>query len=109
MKNEYVKLVVFVPLDAAGSVRHAMTQAGAGRIGGYEGCSFSSKGVGRFTGGAGTNPAIGTQGVAEAVEEERIEMRMERALLKSVITAMKSAHPYEEVAYDIYALEAPPE
>ncbi|MBN2585631.1 YqfO family protein [Patescibacteria group bacterium] len=100
-----VKIVVFVPESHADAVREAMGEAGAGKIGNYTNCSFSSKGVGRFLPQAGANPAIGEVGKLEAVEEERIEMVCEREKLKEAISAIKRVHPYEEIAYDVYPLE----
>lgn len=105
MSSKFVKIVVFVPEQAADKVRSAMGAAGAGRIGCYSFCSFSSKGVGRFLPGDGANPAIGTVGALELVAEERIETVCQRDHLEAVVKAMKAAHPYEEVAYDVYALE----
>jgi hypothetical protein len=104
-QSNSVKIVVFVPEGHADAVRDAMGKAGAGRIGNYTFCSFSSKGVGRFRPEDGANPAIGKVGELEAVEEERIEVVCDRALLKQVIGAIKNVHPYEEVALDIYPLE----
>ncbi|MCX6793200.1 MAG: hypothetical protein NTY12_04195 [Candidatus Falkowbacteria bacterium] len=101
-----VKIVVFVPVDQAETVRQAMGQAGAGKIGNYSFCSYSSNGVGRFVPNAGANPAIGEIGQLEEVAEERIEMVCPRAIIKDVVEAIKKAHPYEEVACDIYPLEA---
>ena len=86
-------------------VREAMGKAGAGKIGNYTYCSFTSKGVGRFKPEQGANPAIGSVGKFEEVEEERIEMVCEEALIKQVIETIKKVHPYEEVAFDIYPLE----
>lgn len=99
-----IKLVVFVPISHADGVREALAIAGAGRIGNYRACSFSSRGVGRFTPVDGASPAIGEIGVAEAVEEERIEVVVEATLARQVIAAMRAAHPYEEPAYDLYRL-----
>ncbi len=99
------KLVVFVPLESADKVREAIGSAGGGKIGNYSHCSWSTRGVGRFLPLDGANPAIGEVGKMEAVEEERIETVIEEQFLTSVISAMKKAHPYEEVAYDIYKLE----
>lgn len=96
------KLVVFVPLSHADAVRDAMAQAGAGRIGAYSHCSFSSRGIGRFKGDSTTQPFLGAAGVLEAVEEERIEVTIDAADIEAVIAAMKAAHPYEEIAYDVY-------
>ena len=105
MRSENVKLIVYVPVTHADAVRKALGEAGAGKIGNYDFCSYSVRGTGRFRGNEHSHPAIGIPGVFETVEEERIEVNVPRSILKSVITAMKHAHPYEEVAYDIYPLE----
>ena len=104
-QSRNVKIVVFVPETHSDLVREAMGQAGAGRIGNYSFCSFSSKGIGRFKPEAGAHPAIGEVGKLELVEEERIEMICQREVLAEVISAMKHVHPYEEVAFDVYSLE----
>jgi len=101
----YVKIVVFVPETHADAVREAMGKAGAGKIGNYTHCSFSSQGIGRFKPEEGAHPAVGKIGKLESVREERIEAVCERKILQDVITAIKKAHPYEEVALDIYPLE----
>ena len=100
-----VKLVVFVPLTHTDIVRQALGEAGAGKIGNYDFCSFSSRGVGRFRGNENSNPAIGEAGKYESVEEERIEVLVPRIILSEVIESMKKVHPYEEVAFDVYSLE----
>ena len=105
MASKFVKIVVFVPEADADSVRAALGKAGAGKVGKYSNCSFSSKGTGRFQPEQGANPYLGTIGQLEAVAEERIETVCDRAQLPAVVAAMKAAHPYEEVAYDVYALE----
>lgn len=99
-----VKIVTFVPLENADAVREAIGNAGAGQIGEYSFCSYSVIGKGRFIPSNNANPHIGASGVAEVVEEERIEVECDRANAKAVIQAMKTAHPYEEVAYDVYPL-----
>lgn len=104
MKNN-VKLVVFVPVSHADVVRKALGEVGAGKIGNYDFCSFSSLGTGRFRGNEASNPAIGKAGEYTAVEEERIEVVVPCEILLEVIEKMKSVHPYEEVAFDIYPLE----
>ncbi len=101
---ELVKLVVFVPVTHADLVREAMGKAGAGKIGNYSYCSFSTKGLGRFIPGKGAEPAIGEVGKMEEVEEERIEVACEKSQVKTIIAAIKAVHPYEEVALDIYAM-----
>jgi hypothetical protein len=105
MTSQFVKVVVFVPETDADKVRTALGNAGAGKFGKYSNCSFSSTGTGRFRPENGANPHIGTVGKIEEVREERIETVCERSKLIKVIAAMKSAHPYEEIAYDVYALE----
>ncbi|MEJ7832079.1 MAG: Nif3-like dinuclear metal center hexameric protein [Nocardioides sp.] len=101
------KLTVFVPLDAAAPVRAAMAEAGAGRIGDYDFASFSAPGEGRFRPLEGAEPAIGTVGKIEIVEEVRIEVVLARALRSAVVAAMLAAHPYEEPAYDVVELTEP--
>ena len=99
------KLVVFAPRTHAESVRRAMAEAGAGQIGDYRDCSFSAEGTGRFRPTEGTRPHVGTQGEVHAEPEERIEVIVETWALARVVRAMQAAHPYEEVATDVYALE----
>lgn len=105
MNTKNVKLVIFAPTSHADIVRKALGEAGAGRIGNYDFCSFSSRGIGRYRGNEKSNPSIGEAGKHEEVEEERIEVVMPREILEKVIMAMKKVHPYEEVAFDIYSLE----
>ena len=105
IQSQNIKLVVFVPLSHADSVRQVLGEAGAGKIGNYDFCSFSSRGIGRFRGNKKSNPAIGKPEGYELVEEERIEVIVPRQILKEVIEKMKAAHPYEEVAFDIYPIE----
>lgn len=99
------KLVVFVPEENADELRDALGRAGAGAIGNYSFCSFSANGTGRFLPGENTNPHIGQQGKLEAVNEVRIETIYPENIEKKLLNAMIKAHPYEEVAYDIYPLE----
>ncbi len=98
------KLVVTVPVSHADVVREAIGDAGGGSIGNYSHCSFSSRGVGRFKPHEGANPAIGSVGVSETVEEERVEVTVSEADLQKVIDAIKRVHPYEEIALDVYQL-----
>jgi len=105
METKNVKFVVFVPLSHADVVRQALGEAGAGKIGNYDFCSFSSRGTGRFRGNEKTNPALGKAEKYEAVEEEKIEVIVPREILKNVIKKVKAVHPYEEMAFDIYPLE----
>ncbi len=102
--REQVKIVVFVPVSDADAVRKVAGEAGAGKIGNYTNCSFSSRGTGRFTPGEGARPTIGKERKLEEVEEERIEMVCSKDSVKEVVAAIKQAHPYEEVALDIFPL-----
>ena len=102
--NTY-KLVVYVPLTHADRVREAIGSAGGGKLGNYSHCSFSSRGQGRFLPLDGANPHIGSVGTAAIVEEERIEVTVDEDVLEKVIQAMEDAHPYDEIAYDVYKLE----
>lgn len=103
--SKNVKLVIFVPETHTDIVREAMGKAGAGKIGNYTYCTFSTKGIGRFRPEQGANPHIGKVGKIEEVIEERIETVCEREKLDAVIDAIKAVHPYDEIAYDIYPLE----
>jgi dinuclear metal center YbgI/SA1388 family protein len=98
------KLIVFVPNDHAEAVRSAMFQAGAGRIGNYDECSFNGEGQGTFRAGEGTDPHVGQKGIRHAERETRVEVIVPVAAERAVITAMTAAHPYEEVAYDLVPL-----
>lgn len=99
------KLAVFVPQENADEVRDAVSSAGAGWIGNYSDCTFMVKGVGTFKPLTGTNPYIGSVGNLEKVDEYRLETIVPQNRLNKVIHAMLKAHPYEEVAYDLYKLE----
>jgi hypothetical protein len=98
------KLVVFVPREALDAVRGALFDAGAGRIGEYEHCSWYTQGTGTFLGGEGTSPAIGEAGREQRVAELRLETVFPEERQAEVIAALRSAHPYEEPAFDVYAL-----
>ena len=104
-ESKNVKIVVFVPESHADSVRKAMGEAGAGRIGNYTFCSFSTRGAGRFKPEEGAHPTIGEVGKLESVQEEQIEVVCDRNFLKDVIMTIKKVHPYDEVALDVYPLE----
>jgi hypothetical protein len=97
------KLVVYVPVADADKIRQVLGEAGGGKIGDYDFCSFSVRGVGRFRPLKGANPAIGEVGKHEQVEEERIEIEVIEGLLNDLVSKLKSAHPYEEPA--IYITE----
>jgi dinuclear metal center YbgI/SA1388 family protein len=107
MKDSLVKLSVNVPDEHVNRVTDAMAEAGAGIIGQYERCSFRMHGKGTFRGSERTRPFLGKPLQVEEAEEIRLEMIVARARVKAVVAAMKTVHPYEEVAYDLYTLENP--
>ncbi|MDP4210744.1 MAG: Nif3-like dinuclear metal center hexameric protein [Bacteroidota bacterium] len=98
------KLVTFVPHSHAEKVRAAIFEAGAGSIGLYDSCSFNLSGEGTFRASEQANPFVGEKGVLHTEPETRIETIFPKYLESAVISAMINAHPYEEVAYDIYPL-----
>jgi len=99
------KIVVTAPVgESADKVRQAMGEAGAGKIGNYTFCSLSVLCIGRFLPGDGAHPAIGEVGKLEEVEEERIEVVCDDALVTNVVAAIRRVHSYEEPAIDIYPL-----
>jgi dinuclear metal center YbgI/SA1388 family protein len=99
------KLVTFVPSADAEKVREALFAAGAGHIGNYDSCSFNLHGSGSFRGNENTNPYAGEKNKLHFEEETRIETILPKHLQGKVISALLQAHPYEEVAYDIYPLD----
>jgi dinuclear metal center YbgI/SA1388 family protein len=105
VKGNLKKVVVFVPQKQADEVRSAMFGAGAGRIGEYDSCSFNLEGEGTFRGSEDTHPFAGQAGEFHREPETRVETIIPAHRLGSVIRAMIAAHPYEEVAYDVYPLE----
>lgn len=104
-RESLYKLVVFVPGTHVEEVRQAINNAGAGFIGRYSDCSYRSAGIGTFKPGTGTKPYLGQPGHLEEVEEYRLETICPSRLLQATLGAMQAAHPYEEVAYDVYRLE----
>lgn len=99
------KIVVFVPESHAEAVRRAMAEAGAGHIGNYSHCTFQAAGIGTFLPLTGSKPFIGKTGELEYVSEFRLETIIPAGKADKVVQAMLAAHPYEEVAYDLYQLE----
>ena len=98
------KIVVFVPDEAAERLVEALAGAGAGGLGDYSHCAFSSSGTGTFRPGPGARPAIGTVGVVARVAETRIEMVLPRQSRLAVVRALRNTHPYEEPAFDLLEL-----
>lgn len=103
-RGRLLKLVVFVPIGYEEHVAQAIFSAGAGKIGKYGHCSFRLRGTGTFLPEEGAKPFLGTVGKEEQVEEIRLETVVPAEKVEAVVRAMLSAHPYEEVAYDLYPL-----
>ena len=101
------KLVVFVPVADAERVRQAVTAAGAGAIGAYDSCTFTSYGEGRFRPLPGARPVLGAVGGLEVVEECRVEAVLPRPRRRDVVEALRAAHPYEEPAFDLVEVADP--
>lgn len=101
------KLVVFCPRDHVESVRNSIFNAGAGRIGAYDRCSFNVEGDGTFRGDETTNPHSGKPGKDHTESEVRIETIFRKFNQNKILRALVQSHPYEEVAYDIYPIDNP--
>ena len=102
--DQLLKLAVFVPKTHAEAMRDALFSVGAGRVGAYDECSFNAEGIGTFRAGEGTDPFVGKRGERHHEAEVRVEVVLPAHLEGRVIAAMRSAHPYEEVAYDLTPL-----
>ncbi len=99
------KLVTYTINENAEEVRNALFNAGAGRIGNYEDCSFNSKGIGTYMGNENSNPEIGERFEFVQGEEVKIEVTFEKHLQSKILKALLSSHVYEEVAYEVYDLQ----
>jgi len=99
------KLVVYTPVDFEERVHDAVCAAGAGNIGNYYNCGYATIGIGKFTPNEKANPSIGEAHAPTRQEEAKMEYLLEKNNIGPVLSAMKGAHPYEEVAYDLIALE----
>lgn len=99
------KLVFFVPSTHLAPVKQAVFDSGAGHIGNYDHCCWQTLGQGQFRAGKDSKPFIGSQGREEHVEEYRVELVCEDALIHGAVKALINAHPYEEPAYDVIKLE----
>lgn len=95
------KLSFYVPDASLKSVKAALFEAGAGGIGCYDHCCWQSKGIGQFRPLPGSDAAIGELNQLTQLEEWKVEMICETGQIKAVLAALKEAHPYEEVAYDV--------
>lgn len=102
------KWVIYVPQENAEAVQAAVFEAGAGHIGDYSHCSWSVTGIGQFLPHEGASPAVGSVGNVERVPEDRFEVVAPARARAAVLAAMRAAHPYEEPAFDIFAMVTPP-
>jgi hypothetical protein len=100
-----MKLTVYVPNEHANGVRDALFEAGAGGIGNYDECAFSTEGLGTFRPNELANPTLGVSGLRETVQEQKLEVLVPIWLKAQVARAMVAAHPYDEVAHDWIALD----
>ena len=100
-ESPYVKIRVTVPVEAVDQVRQALGDTGAGQIGNYSYCAFTYPVTGYFKPEGGADPAVGTVGKLETVQEVMIEAICHKDIIKQVIEAVVSVHPYEEPAIDI--------
>jgi len=105
--DTFMKLCVFVPREDKAKLQDALFHAGAGKLGDYSECSFSTDGIGTFYPEEGANPYIGQKGARENAEETKLEVILPKAKVSSVLSAMRAAHPYEEPAFDLYDIAYP--
>lgn len=98
------KLVFFVPESHLEPVKTAVFATGAGKIGDYDQCCFETRGQGQFRPLAGASPFIGEPGELERVAEVRVELVCEDHLIRAAVAALRTAHPYEEPAFDTWPL-----
>lgn len=103
--SSLMQLTFYVPTSHAEVVKQALFHTGAGHIGNYDQCSFSTKGIGSFRPLLNANPFLGQHHIQEHTEEEMVSLVFNSHQKSSVISALKRAHPYEEVAFHIVALE----
>ncbi|GGA68522.1 Nif3-like dinuclear metal center hexameric protein [Ornithinibacillus halotolerans] len=99
------KLAVYVPETHLNQVVDALSKEGAGHLGNYSHCTFQTKGTGTFMPLADAEPFIGKQNELEKVKEVKVETIVKESILPNVIDSVIAAHPYEEVAYDVYPLK----
>ncbi|MFZ5652870.1 MAG: NGG1p interacting factor NIF3 [Pseudomonadota bacterium] len=103
------KLCIYVPEDALETVKEAVFAAGAGRQGDYDRCCWQVRGEGQFRPLAGSDPHIGRHGEVARVAEYRVELLCPAECVGAAVAALREAHPYEEPAFDLIPLAAPPE
>ena len=101
-----LKIEFYVPEEQLEQVKLAMFTAGAGKVGNYDCCAWQTVGEGQYRPGAGSKPFAGERGSVETLKEYKVEMVCAEELIEQVIAALKSSHPYEEVAYAVLRIES---
>mgnify|MGYP006394457633 CR=1 FL=1 len=99
------KLCYFVPESHLEQTKSALFESGAGRIGDYDQCAWQCLGTGQFRPLEGSDPFLGSHGAVETVAEYKVELVCEDELIRDAIRALRSSHPYEEPAFEVYRLE----
>jgi len=99
------KLNYYVPVDAKEKTKEALFNIGVGMFDNYENCSWETLGKGQFKPVANANPTIGLLDTLEVLDEYKIEMICKDELIKLAVKTLKDAHPYEEVAYEVFKME----
>lgn len=107
MNKSMLQLTFYVPCNYLEKVKDALFDAGAGRIGNYDRCSWQTLGKGQYRPLDGSNPTIGKKGITEKIIEYKVEMVLDKKDLKNVIKQLKESHPYEEPAYFVTELYNP--
>lgn len=105
VKDNFYKLVIYSPINYSNIIRKTLSDCDAGHIGAYDNCSFSSIGEGRFSAKEGAHPFVGRVGELHTEKEERIETIIYRHKLYRTLDAVRRVHPYQEMAYDVLALD----
>jgi hypothetical protein len=98
------KICVYVPEKSVETVKQALFDCGAGRFGNYDSCCWQTAGTGQFRPLAGSNPTVGSLNTIESIAEVKIELVCEDDRVKAAIQAIRGSHPYEEPAFDVWAL-----
>lgn len=104
-QNQLFKIEFYVPEEQLQAVKQAMFAAGAGRVGDYDCCAWQVRGEGQYRPGAGSNPFKGERDRLETVDEYKVEMVCSAECLEAAVAALKTSHPYEEVAYSVFRTE----
>ena len=100
--TEAFRFETYVPVPNVDTVKQALADAGAGKIGNYDSCMWQTQGIGQFRPLDGSNPTIGSHGVIEHVEEVKLEMIVAKEHIKAVVDALKKSHPYETPAFQYW-------